>query len=174
MNGIQGKNVFLDSINLSEIKKIYDWKNNKELCDFIGSTYKPISLFQIEDWLIKNQNDSNQVMFGIYTNEDNNFIGIVRLMFINWVNRNTELGIFIGENEYQSKGFGKEILSLVSKYAFNTINLNKIYLKVSISNERAVNLYKSFNFEIEGVLKKHFFINNKFEDVNMMSLFKNE
>lgn len=34
--------------------------------------------------------------------------------------------------------------------------MNKVYLYVDIKNEKAVHIYKSNNFEIEGTLKEHF------------------
>ena len=50
-------------------------------------------------------------------------------------------------DEYQGKGFGKEIM----EYIFNNkkiINLEEIYLSVDKINEKAIKLYKNFNFNI--------------------------
>ncbi len=35
--------------------------------------------------------------------------------------------------------------------------MNKVYLYVDIKNEKAVHIYQSNNFEIEGTLKEHFY-----------------
>ena len=40
-------------------------------------------------------------------------------------------------------------------YAFLVLNMNKVYLYVDIKM-KAVHIYKSNNFEIEGTLKEHF------------------
>ena len=50
-------------------------------------------------------------------------------------------------------------------YAFLVLNMNKVYLYVDIKNEKAVHIYKSNNFEIEGTLKEHFYTRESIEIV---------
>ena len=43
------------------------------------------------------------------------------------------------------------------------LNMNKVYLYVDIKNEKAVHIYQSNNFEIEGTLKEHFYTRENIE-----------
>ena len=54
---------------------------------------------------------------------------------------------YIGDKNYWGKGIGKIIMSSVINQA-KILGLHRIYLKVSSSNHRAINLYKSIGFTI--------------------------
>jgi ribosomal protein S18 acetylase RimI-like enzyme len=57
------------------------------------------------------------------------------------------LGICILE-EHQGKGYGNEIMNmLINNFKEKAIS-NKLYLTVDKDNQKAVNLYKKFNFNI--------------------------
>ncbi|MBQ9657541.1 MAG: GNAT family N-acetyltransferase [Clostridia bacterium] len=46
-------------------------------------------------------------------------------------NRTATLGIFIGDKEYLSKGYGTEAIRLLLDYGFNYMNLHNIKLHVT-------------------------------------------
>ena len=49
--------------------------------------------------------------------------------------------------------------------------MNKVYLYVDIKNEKAVHIYQSNNFEIEGTLKEHY-TRGEYRDCYVMGLLK--
>jgi len=49
--------------------------------------------------------------------------------------------------------------------------LKKLELTVLVKNTKAINLYKSKGFEIEGTLKADTVVNGQYEDVYFMSKF---
>ncbi len=52
------------------------------------------------------------------------------------------------------------------------LNLHKIYLFVDVQNEKAVHIYKSQNFVIEGTLQEHFYTRGKYSNCHIMGLLK--
>lgn len=67
-------------------------------------------------------------------------IGIVGFKNLDWVNRNSELFIYIGDEEYWGKGYGTQALELIIKFAFNNLNLHMLYLEVFSYNKNATKL----------------------------------
>jgi|688.fasta_scaffold362415_4 ribosomal protein S18 acetylase RimI-like enzyme len=65
-----------------------------------------------------------------------------------------ELGLM---NKYQGQGYGKILMDNIIRIA-KSQNYDVLVLSVSSENERAINLYKSFNFEIfrDGFVKYMF------------------
>ena len=61
---------------------------------------------------------------------------------INNINRTAELGVFIGDNDHLSCGYGSEAIMLILDYGFNFLNLNNIMLRVFDFNIRAIKAYK--------------------------------
>jgi RimJ/RimL family protein N-acetyltransferase len=139
---LKSENIFLSVIKESDLSLIYEWKNDIKLSTLINSYFYPISYAEVEEWFKKNQNDKNQVLFGIYLVKTVKLIGVVRLMFIDWIGRNSEFGIYIGDFQERGKGYGKEIIDMILKYAFCHLNLKKVYLKVAESMKRWDSLKK--------------------------------
>ena len=46
----------------------------------------------------------------------------------------------------QDKGYGSEAIKAVLEYGFNTLNLDKITLRVFPNNARAIHVYKKCGF----------------------------
>jgi UDP-4-amino-4,6-dideoxy-N-acetyl-beta-L-altrosamine N-acetyltransferase len=172
--GINGNKVILKVLEERDLDKIFRWKNNIELSRLVKAHPLPVAMYEMGEWFKRNQSDKNQILWGIYEKRSTKLIGIVRLMFINWVSKNAEFGIFIGDKGYTGKGIGKEVLQLVVHFAFNDINLHRIHLKVNESNTTAINLYTSYGFKKEGVLRQHFWLNGKYENIIIMGLLDHE
>ena len=104
---------------------------------------------------------------------DNQFAGVVELMDINFIHRNTEIQIII-KSEFRGRGLSKKAMLKGLDYAFNILNMHKVYLFADAKNTIALNLYKSIGFKKEGVLRKHFFAEGTYRDSVFMGIFKNK
>lgn len=79
-----------------------------------------------------------------------------------------EFGISV-EKKYWGIGIGRLLLDEMILICKDN-GIRKINLKTSEDNERAINLYKSYGFEIEGRLKNECCIDGKFSDTYCMAL----
>lgn len=78
------------------------------------------------------------------------------------------IGIMI-HKDYQGKGIGRALLNKVIDLADNWLMLVRLELGVFTDNERALNLYKSLGFEIEGTKRCALIRNGKYADEYLMS-----
>jgi len=168
-----GKSVYLSDLQEQHLHDIYTWKNDFELGDLVLSPPYPSRYENVVAWRKLNQEDSKQVLFGVFCKENSKCIGIARLMFIDWISRTAEVGLYIGSKENRGKSIGKEILLLLLDYAFSRLNLQKTTLKVLETNIPAVKCYESCGFTQEGLLENHVWVNGEYKNVKLMSKFKN-
>lgn len=105
--------------------------------------------------------------------EDNIRFGVVELVEINFIHRNCEIQIII-DPQYSGKGYAKSAFKMAIDYAFLVLNLNKIYLFVDVNNSKAVHIYESNNFKIEGTLKEQFYTRGSYSDCHVMGLLKKD
>jgi putative acetyltransferase len=84
------------------------------------------------------------------------------------VRHSASLGIMINR-DYQGKGIGRALLNKVIDLADNWLMLVRLELGVFTDNERAINLYKSLGFEIEGTKRCAIIRNGQYADEYMMS-----
>lgn len=72
-------------------------------------------------------------------------------------------------DKYQGQGFGKMLLLTAIDLADNWLNLLRLELDVYIDNERALRLYKNFDFAIEGHRRCSGFRNGGYIDSYLMA-----
>lgn len=168
---LKGNNINLRPLELNDIPLIVEWKNDREISNLTGS-YTPTTELKEEAMFQVEQESNNTYRFIIEDEEE--YIGYCGITGINWHSRRAELFIRIAEKDKWKKGIGKEATNLLIKFAFNDLNLNKIFLTCFTDNTNALNLYKKFNFITEGTLRQHHFCNGKYKDMEIMSLLKEE
>ena len=71
-------------------------------------------------------------------------------------------------DKHQGQGIGKMLMLTVIDLADNWLNLVRLSLEVYIDNERAMRLYKNFDFEIEGRVRAGNYRNGKYIDSYLM------
>ncbi len=70
-------------------------------------------------------------------------------------------------------GIGNCLLRSLLDWAKNSNVIKKINLKVQTDNKTAISLYKKFGFEIEGVIRRDSFVDNKYYDTYAMGILIN-
>ena len=70
------------------------------------------------------------------------------------MNSRAGLGILIAQESERRKGYAKEALGLMIKYAFKHLKINQLYCNISSSNKISLNLFSSLDFILVGVKKK--------------------
>ena len=76
--------------------------------------------------------DKKEQQFAIVLKETDKLIGNCGFVDINHLHQRGEVGLFIGEEENRSKGYGTEALSLLVEYGFNYLNLKNAVLSKNI------------------------------------------
>lgn len=163
----------LTPLNKEDLPLLYEWINNKELVHY-NTQYKPIDYQSHEEWFGKIKNSKDMVIFAIRKSSGNKLIGTCQLHSISSVYRTAELQIRIGDEKEQQMGFGTDAVKLLVEYGFKDLNLRKIFIHVFSDNMRAINVYKNVGFVQEGLLKEHCFIDGKYKDILIMSIFQKQ
>jgi putative acetyltransferase len=78
------------------------------------------------------------------------------------------LGMMV-RTEYQGRGIGKKLLENILDLADNWLMLVRVELEVTPDNERAICLYNSFGFEVEGRKKYSIIKGGKYADLIIMA-----
>lgn len=85
-----------------------------------------------------------------------------------------EIGYALNDDVYKGKGLMSEAMKYVIDYGFNKMNLSRIEAFVGTNNTPSLRLMSKFHFVSEGLMRKHYFKNDKMEDSLVFSLLKEE
>ena len=161
----------LERKDLSEINK---WRNVHELIDLLGAPFRYINLEVDIAWFDNYmQNRSSTVRCAI-VNEENEIVGLVSLVSIDYINQSAVFHIMIGDEENQGRGIGTFATREMLNHAFYNMNLQRVELFVLDSNTRAIKLYENSGFVYEGRKRKARYKQGEFVDLLMYSILKSE
>ena len=161
---MEGEKVYLSPINLDDTELYVKWLNNPRITDFLDCNDNLITLSNEKDFLEKIANE--EFTFAIVKKEDDTLLGNVGLTKIDYKNGRAELGIFIGEEDNLSKGYGSEAIKLLLEFAFNEIRLHTVMLTVFSNNPRAIKAYNKCGFKEFG--RRHEAIYHKGEYIDLI------
>ena len=133
-----------------EIKRIH----RNELDAYLKRILSIEQLVQVHPWTEKNILESIADNYRFYVLLDNdNVAGYAVYDFV--LDESTLQNISISA-EYQGKGYGKKLLLESIKQLKEELKIVKVMLEVRISNNKAINLYKSVGFE-EDMIRKNYY-----------------
>jgi RimJ/RimL family protein N-acetyltransferase len=108
------------------------------------------------------------VDFTIYERATNHPIGSAYLHDIDFRNRTAEFGIVIGEANARGKGYGTETARLMLMYAFTTLGLAHVMLRVYSFNYAGLRAYEKAGFRVVGTRRQSHLIGGRLWDVIFM------
>lgn len=129
------------------------------------------TLRELEDLYEKYVHNTTERRFVIEEIATSSSVGVLSLIEIDEINRKCEIDIIIDE-KFQGRSFGKQGFLLGVKYAFDILNLYKIYLLLLPNNTPGLSIYKFSGFKKECRLRKEFYRNGEYVDVERMCLFE--
>lgn len=169
-----GENIYLSPISEEDVENYTRWMNDFETTDYLGQSTRIYTLEKERKYLEKISENNDNVTLGIVKLENDKLIGNCGLLEINVAARIATLGIFIGDKEERSKGYGAEAIKLLLDFGFNYLNLHEIKLDVYEFNKRAIRCYEKVGFKEYGKRRECVYINGKYYDLISMDILERE
>jgi RimJ/RimL family protein N-acetyltransferase len=103
-------------------------------------------------------------------------VGMISLVDVDLVHRRAEPAHFlIGEEDaVKGKPIAAEATRLLYEYAFDTLNLHRVYGPLSADNKKMILWNHYLGMQEEGRLRDHYFLNGKWHDAVLMGLLESE
>ena len=168
-----GDKVYLSPISLDDVEEYTQMINNNIVSVGLGSIVYA-GVYDVEKELESLKKIKNEYTFSIRLLENDELLGSVGFNRIDLINKNAELGIMIGKENYYGKGYGKEAINLILDFGFSLLNLKNISLYVFEYNEIAYNLYKKIGFKEAGRFRKMIEVFGKRYDYIAMDILDEE
>jgi RimJ/RimL family protein N-acetyltransferase len=176
MSMIYGKRIRLRAMEREDVNSFYKWVNDPEVTHGL-SIFLPMSTTDEMNWfdsLAKRDQKEKPLAIEIRKGRNWKLIGNCGVFDFDAVNSSAELGILIGEKSEWNKGYGTEAMLLLARHCFETLNLNRVFLRVYAENPRAKRAYEKAGFMEEGRLREAVYKHGKYDDVIVMSILHSE
>ena len=174
---LKGNNIEVRNLTPNNAEEMLDYyiRNFNHLKEFEPQRDRSFYTYDMQYAILmegyKQLIDGTGVDLGIF--KDNNIIGKIRISNIVYgVFRNAFIGYSMDEKE-QGKGYMKEAVKLVIKYAFNELELHRIEATTMVDNLKSQNVLRSCGFKEVGISEKYLFINGEWKDHKIFYMVNN-
>ncbi len=171
-----GEHIRLRRDERSDLPKFVTWLNDPEVRKYLSMNL-PLSQANEDGWfenMLHRPPEEQPFAIEIRDGDDWRLIGNCGFFEIDWRVRSTEVGIMIGEKNYWNKGYGTETMRLLLKIGFETLNLNRIFLRVDAANVGGIRAYEKAGYHHEGRLRQGTYRDGIYEDFLLMSVLRSE
>ena len=171
---IVGDRLYLSpvSANDDDAENYIKWMNDKDVAVNFGQYNRVVSSKSDLKWLYEPPGDMQRYAMVLLL--DDVLIGSISIHNIDHLNRNSFIGIFIGDEKHRSKGYGAEAIRLILDYGFNTLNLHNIMLSVKADNAQGIACYNKVGFREVGRWREWVYKDGNYIDVIYMSMLSHE
>ena len=164
----------LESVQLSHASIIFDAIDHDrsflgEWLPFVNATQKISDTEAFIKSLLMQQDPKRDDVFIIWYKEA--FAGLIGFKDTDWVNRKTEIGYWLTE-KMQGKGIVTKCIQQLVRYAFHTLHLNRIQIKVAQGNTKSAAIPQRLGFYHEGTERQGERMGNRYFDLDVFSLIR--
>ena len=171
---LEGTKIYLRPLSLEDANGNYpNWLNDPIICKYNSHGDTIYTMQMAIEYINKVTISTVSDVFAICDKATNLHIGNISLQNISKKNRSAEFAILIGEKDYIGKGIGQEAGKLLLRYAFDTLNLHRIYCGTSEDNIPMQKLAIFLDMKEEGISIDAMYRDEKFINVLKYAIVRN-
>lgn len=169
---VKGKKVLLRAMELEDMEFLRNMINDEDMeHNVIGWSF-PVSRYEQQKWFENTIQNKNNIRFIVET--EGKSIGLATLTSIDWKNRKACHGIKLFSDNIKGKGYGTDTVMTIMKYAFEELQLNRLYGSILEYNTASRRLYEKCGWKEEGIERKSIFKNNQYHDEIVLGVLKED
>jgi len=153
------------------------WLNDPEVTQFLaGAVRYGVTREEEIEWLSRASQRTRppEIALAIDTLAKGRHIGSIGLHGVSAADRKASLGIVIGEKDCWSRGYGTDAIRTLLRFAFDEMNLNRVWLEVHADNARGIACYRKCGFVEEGRLRSDRYRGGRYVDTVVMGVLADE
>ncbi|MEU3018612.1 MULTISPECIES: GNAT family N-acetyltransferase [unclassified Nocardiopsis] len=131
-----------------------------------------ITYEQARQWCESRGGRSDRMDLAIVAPEDGRYLGELSVYAVSPENETAGYRIALSAMEFAGRGLGREATQLVVEYAFERIGLHRLWLYVYAFNMRAIAVYRSCGFYVEGRLRDALLWEGRRHDALLMAVLR--
>ena len=150
------------------LARTLEWANDPELMRLMDRK-QPVSPVEHEAWFASLPRRADCAYFAIETVDGRAHIGNVWLWDIDRRHRKAELRVVVGDRGARGKGLGAEAIDRLCRFAFEKLDLHRVYAYVLGINPSARTAFERAGFSLEGTLRDDRWAVDRFIDSYLLA-----
>lgn len=168
-----GDKIYLTPLRSENVATIRGWLNDPAVRRWTVAGNIPLSEGQERAWF-ERIGASSDHYFEVRTLADDELVGDCELVKVDLIHRNGQIGIAIGKQCAQGKGYGSDAIVTLLRFAFHTLGLHTVQIGYIDGNEGAARLYSKLGFTYSGRHREFIFLRGAFRDAVELDMTREE
>jgi diamine N-acetyltransferase len=147
-----------------------EWMKDYRVNCFFRFNSDNVTIQSVKDFISNCLQDKYNYHFAI-ADENDIYQGTISLKNVDTDANTAEYSIAL-RYDSQGKNVGTFATKEILEYAFNRLNLNRVYLNVLAENVNAIKLYEKCGFIFEGEFKEHIKVQGQLKNLRWYGILK--
>ncbi len=148
----------------SDAQGMLEWMHDDEINSCFVKDFKNMTYEDVIDFIqSKKENDMHLAICG-----DGEYLGTISLKNIDTVSAEYAISL---RGKCIGTGVARIATDKILQIAFNQLKLQKVYLNVLATNERAMKFYRKMGFKYDGILKNHVYLRGNWQNLCFFSMY---
>jgi len=173
---IQGKRIALRAIEAGDFEKIWQWENDSEVMALASSSpERCISMEAIRKSFERSGFPERGSFRYMIVDENGAPLGLASYWTPNSkFHLSVELGIYVGEKQHWSKGYGSDAFMTLLYLLFKHLGVHRVSIVTGSHNQRMLKMLQRLGIRQEGEAREERFIHGRFYDSVLMGVLADE
>jgi len=167
--------IYLQAIDQTDANETYvQWLNDPLINQYLETRFHLQNLENVLTFINDMIAAPNEHLFTIRLTGTDQHIGNIKVGGIKPEHGIGDVSLFIGEKNAWGKGIACQAIKLISRYSFEQLNLRKLCAGAYKPNVASTKAFLNAGYQEDGVLTKHYTLNNQPCDLVQVCLFEHE
>jgi [ribosomal protein S5]-alanine N-acetyltransferase len=172
---LETERTIIRKLNIEDLNDMYIYCSDVAVSEYTTwDTHKSLDDTKgFIDFILKAYSNNEVAPWGIEDKNTNKLIGTCGFVYWNITHSRAELGYALSRN-FWKKGIMSEVVRRIIDFGFKEMNLVRIEARCHPNNIGSAKVMEKSEMILEGILRKHLFAKDQYQDVKMYSIIKDK
>lgn len=167
--------IYFRALEYDDLDFINELRNDGTFFQYTTGNKFFISQEYDKKWIEDKIFNNRYQLYVMICNKDNNQrIGYIGVTDIDYINRKALLHGIVIHKAFTDRGYGNQVTMLMIRHLFHELNMNMVYTYIRTDHPASVKIVNKLGFSIDGTIRSFAFKQNRYHDVYIVSLLREE
>lgn len=170
---ILGERIILRKITLKDLADVYEYASDSKVSEFLLWSPHPSKDFTKKYLSFVEKKYKRGEFYDFAIEYQGKMIGTCGFTSFSIENQCGEIG-FVLNSKFWGMGIAKEAASLVIRYGFDVLSLERIEARYMAENSQSGRVMEKCNMKYEGTLRSALLVKGRYRDISICSILRSE
>ncbi len=146
------------------------WMQDAEILRFLEARFGQHTPESLAGFIRSMNDNPDALLLGMFLKEDGRHVGNIKLGPVSREHARGDIGLLIGDKTVWGRGLATEAITALTRYAFETLRLNRLYAGCYGGNDGSVRAFVKAGWAVEARLPRYWLLGDAWVDHIILGL----